>query len=54
MKLTKEELAKVLIDNQDKIIAWIHFEHQAGHVVDIESVAINGDAVQLEVKPFDL
>jgi len=53
-KLTKEELMEVLIENQDRIIAFINFATKSGHLVDIESICINGNAIQLEVKPFDV
>ena len=53
MQFTKEQLLENLRDNQVKLIGFINFTHQSGHVVDIESICINGNAVQLEVKPFE-
>ena len=51
-KVTTEQLVEILRDNQDKLIAFINFADQTGHLVDIESICINGNAVQLEAKPF--
>ena len=57
--LTAEQLAEILRDNKDKIIAFVNFENQSGDmlftdvVADIESICIHGNLVQFEVKPFD-
>ena len=53
MKLTKEELLEILNNNRDMLIAFINFNDAAGHLVDIGTLCINGNAVQIEVKPLD-
>ena len=52
-KLTPQELLEVLEAHQDMLLGWIHFKDEPSHLVDIESIAVNGNAVQLEVIPFE-
>tara|TARA_Y100001938_G_C7853507_1_gene311977 strand:- start:117 stop:545 length:429 start_codon:yes stop_codon:yes gene_type:complete len=52
-KLTPQELLEVLEAHQDMLLGWIRFKDDPDHLVDIESIAVNGNAVQLEVKPFE-
>ena len=52
-KLTPEELLEVLEAHQDMLLGWIHFKDKSSHLVDVESLAVNGNAVQIEVAPFE-
>ncbi len=52
-KLTPQELLEVLEAHQDMLLGWIHFKDKPSHLVDVESIAVNGNAVQIEVIPFE-
>lgn len=50
MNTKREELAKLLAADQGGLCVWLRLDNQPDAVVNVDSVAINGDQIQLEAR----